>query len=104
MPAACEAAFTPLSRPAHQPHRRVTGPPAVKAFRKTIELHGVRVSTLTDHGLVFTARFAGDRGGRDHVESELHRLGVIQNASTTLKKHRTGQSVVPSQRGELGLR
>jgi transposase InsO family protein len=59
-------------------HRRVTGPAVLKAFRAACQLHGVPASTLTDNGLVFTARFAGGRGGRNALEHELRRLGVRQ--------------------------
>jgi hypothetical protein len=56
--------------------------------------------------MVFTTRFSGGKGGRNHLENELHRLGVIQINSTpghpttcgkverfhqTLKKWLTGQ-------------
>jgi transposase InsO family protein len=83
-------------------HRRVTGPIVVNTFRKAYETHGIPASTLTDNGMVFTTRFAGGKGGRNHLEAELHRLGVVQINSTpnhpttcgkverfhqTLKKH-----------------
>jgi transposase InsO family protein len=63
-------------------HRRVTGPIVLAAFRKTYELHGVPASTLTDNGMVFTTRLSGGKGGRNHLEAELHRLGVTQINST----------------------
>jgi len=87
-------------------HRRVTGPIVLAAFRKTCELHGIPASTLTDNGMVFTTRLAGGKGGRNHLEAELHRLGVLQINSTpnhpttcgkverfhqTLKKHLISQ-------------
>ncbi|OBK13966.1 IS481 family transposase [Mycobacterium asiaticum] len=87
-------------------HHRVTGPIVLAAFRKAYELHGIPASTLTDNGMVFTTRLAGGRGGRNHLETELHRLGVTQINSTpnhpttcgkverfhqTLKKWLTGQ-------------
>ena len=87
-------------------HRRVTGPTVRSTFRKACETHGIPVSTLTDNGMVFTTRFSGGKGGRNHLETELHRLGVIQINSTpghpttcgkverfhqTLKKWLTGQ-------------
>ena len=67
-----------LSITAHQP---VTGPIVLKAFRDTIGEHGTPASTLTDNGLVFTARFAGGRGGRNGFETELARLGIRQKNS-----------------------
>ena len=59
-------------------HRRVTGPIVLAAFRATVAAYGPPASTLTDNGLVFTARFAGGRGGRNALENELRRLGVTQ--------------------------
>jgi transposase InsO family protein len=87
-------------------HRRVTGPTVASTFRKACAIHGIPASTLTDNGTVFTTRFAGGKGGRNHLEIELRRLGVIQINSTpghpttcgkverfhqTLKKWLTGQ-------------
>jgi transposase InsO family protein len=87
-------------------HRRVTGPIVARAFRKAIERQGVPASTLTDNGMVFTTRFAGGKGGRNQLETELRRLGVTQINSTpnhpttcgkverfhqTLKKHLISQ-------------
>jgi transposase InsO family protein len=63
-------------------HRRVTGPIVLDAFRKTCAAHGVPASTLTDNGMVFTTRLSGGKGGRNHLEAELHRLGVVQINST----------------------
>jgi len=63
---------------AHQP---VTGPIVLAAFRAAIVEHGPPASTLTDNGLVFTARFAGGRGGRNSFENELARLGIHQKNS-----------------------
>jgi transposase InsO family protein len=63
-------------------HRRVTGPIVGDAFRKTCAAHGVPASTLTDNGMVFTTRLSGGKGGRNHLEVELHRLGVVQINST----------------------
>ncbi len=44
-------------------------------FRATINEYGPPASTLTDNGLVFTARF---RGGRNSFENELNLLGIDQ--------------------------
>jgi transposase InsO family protein len=63
---------------AHQP---VTGPIVLNAFRGASAEHGYPASTLTDNGLVFTARFAGGRGGRNGFETELARLGIRQKNS-----------------------
>jgi transposase InsO family protein len=59
-------------------HVRVTGPAVLAAFRAAIAAHGAPASTLTDNGLVFTTRFAGGKGGRNALESELRRLGIAQ--------------------------
>jgi len=44
-------------------HRHVTGEIVTDAFREAVQRHGIPASTLTDNGLVFTARFAGAREG-----------------------------------------
>lgn len=59
-------------------HHRVTGPIVLATFRHTVAEHGVPASTLTDNGMVFTTRLAGGKGGRNHLETELRRLGVVQ--------------------------
>ncbi len=63
---------------AHQP---VTGPIVLSAFRAATAEHGYPASTLTDNGMVFTARFAGGRGGRNAFEAELVALGIVQKNS-----------------------
>jgi transposase InsO family protein len=67
-----------LSVTAHQP---VTGPAVLDTFRAAIATHGPPASTLTDNGMVFTTRFAGGRGGRNGLESELARLHITQKNS-----------------------
>jgi transposase InsO family protein len=62
-------------------HRPVTGPAVVSTFRAAVARHGAPFSTLTDNGLVFTARFAGGRGGRNTFETELIKLRVRQKNS-----------------------
>jgi transposase InsO family protein len=57
---------------------RVTGPAVLAAFRDAAARHGPPASTLTDNGLVFTTRFAGGKGGRNALETELRRLGIRQ--------------------------
>jgi transposase InsO family protein len=59
-------------------HRRVTGPIVLAAFRATVTAYGAPASTLTDNGMVFTTRFSGGKGGRNGLETELRRLGIIQ--------------------------
>jgi transposase InsO family protein len=62
-------------------HRRVTGPIVLASFRAAVQAHGIPASTLTDNGMVFTTRFAGGRGGRSSLETELRRLHVAQKNS-----------------------
>ena len=63
-------------------HRPVTGPAVVATFRATTARHGAPFSTLTDNGMVFTARFAqGGRTSRNGLEKELQRLGIRQKNS-----------------------
>ena len=59
-------------------HARVTGPIVLATFRKTVATHGIPASTLTDNGMVFTTRFSGGAGGRNHLEHELRRLNITQ--------------------------
>jgi transposase InsO family protein len=62
-------------------HGPVTGRAVLGCFRECVAIHGIPASTLTDNGMVFTARFAGGKGGRNGFESELVRLGVTQKNS-----------------------
>jgi transposase InsO family protein len=59
-------------------HDRVTGPIVLATFRQAVAEHGIPASTLTDNGMVFTTRLAGGKGGRNHLETELRRLNVVQ--------------------------
>ena len=62
-------------------YTRITGPIVTRTFRETAGQHGIPASTLTDNGMVYTARFAGGRGGRNTFEGELRRLHVVQKNS-----------------------
>jgi len=63
-------------------HRPVTGPAVVTTFRTCIDRHGTPFSTLTDNGMVFTARFAqGGKTSRNGLEKELQHLGIRQKNS-----------------------
>jgi hypothetical protein len=62
-------------------HPRVTASIVLTAFRASWGKHGIPASTLTDNGMVFTARFAGGRGGRSCLEHELRRLNIRQKNS-----------------------
>ena len=62
-------------------HIRVTGPVVLAAFRQAGDLHGYPASTLTDNGMVFTTRYSGGRGGRNHLEHELRTRNIVQKNS-----------------------
>ena len=91
-------------------HRRVTGPAVLAAFRETAARHGFPASTLTDNGMVFTTRYAGGKGGRNHLEHELRERnirqkngqpnhpqtqGKVERFQQTLKKWLTAQPAQP---------
>jgi transposase InsO family protein len=97
-------------------HARITGPIVLATFRQAAGRHGHPASTLTDNGLVYTARFAGGRGGRTGLEHELRRLGIVQKNSRpnhpttcgkverfqqTLKKWLAAQPAQPATVAEL---
>ena len=62
-------------------HARVTAPIVLATFRETAAQHGQPASVLTDNGMVYTTRFAGGRGGRNHLEYELRELHIVQKNS-----------------------
>ena len=62
-------------------HPRVTAQIVLATFRQACDLHGYPASTLTDNGMVYTTRYAGGRGGRNHLEHELRRLDIVQKNS-----------------------
>lgn len=97
-------------------HARVTGPVVLATFRETVATHGIPASTLTDNGMVFTTRFAGGKGGRNHLEHELRVLSVtqknghpnhpqtqgkVERFQQTLKKWLRAQPRQPASIGEL---
>lgn len=59
-------------------HQPVTGPVVLEAFLETTQIYGFPCSTLTDNGMVYTARFAGGKGGLNGFERTLRDLGIIQ--------------------------
>ena len=61
-----------------QAHRPVTGPVVLEAFLETAQNYGFPCSTLTDNGMVYTARFAGGKGGLNGFERTLRDLGIVQ--------------------------
>lgn len=97
-------------------HPRITGPIVLATFRRAADRHGQPAATLTDNGTVYTTRFAGGRGGRNHLEHELRRLGIVQKNSRpnhpttcgkverfqqTLKKWLAAQPAQPATLAEL---
>src|SRR3954454_10061999 len=97
-------------------HRRVTGPTVLDTFRKTVAAQGIPASTLTDNGMVFTTRYAGGKGGRNHLEHELRDLhitqknghpnhpqtqGKVERFQQTLKKWLRAQPAQPTTIAEL---
>lgn len=61
-------------------HQRITGQIVLTTFRDAMSEHGCPASTLTDNGMVYTVRHAGQgrRGGRNAFEAELASLGIQQ--------------------------
>ncbi len=72
-------------------HRRVTGKIVVDTFDQTAETNGFPASVLTDNGLVYTARFAGFRGGRNALETRLAELGIKQKHTRPSHPTTTGK-------------
>ncbi|MGI9596674.1 MAG: IS481 family transposase [Acidimicrobiales bacterium] len=62
-------------------HTPVTGNTVTDTFTQTAETHGFPASVLSDNAFVYTTRFAGGRGGRNHLETTLAALGVEQKHS-----------------------
>ena len=62
-------------------HHRITAQIVLDMFTETAGQHGYPASTLTDNGMVYTARFAGGRGGKTKLELELRRLDIVQKNS-----------------------
>lgn len=97
-------------------HVRVTGQVVLATFRKTVAGYGVPASTLTDNAMVFTTRFAGGKGGRNHLEHELRALhitqknghpnhpqtqGKVERFQQTMKKWLPAQPAQPATIAEL---
>jgi transposase InsO family protein len=72
-------------------HHRVTGPIVREAFLAAVAAHGAPAGTLTDNGMVFTTRFSGGKGGRNHLEHDLRRLGVEQKNGKPNHPHTQGK-------------
>ncbi len=77
----------PLRPARHRPPPDHRAASCTATFRQSLAQHGIPASTLTDNGMVYTARFAGGRGGRNTFESELRRLHVVQKNSRPSPPH-----------------
>jgi transposase InsO family protein len=59
----------------------VTGTDVTTCFATLISDHGLPTSVLTDNGMIFTARYATGRGGRNAFQNQLAALGITQKNS-----------------------
>jgi transposase InsO family protein len=62
-------------------HACITGDIVIDTFTDTAENTGYPASVLTDNGMVYTARFAFGKGGRNQLETLLGVLGIDQKHS-----------------------
>ncbi|HYJ55034.1 MAG TPA: IS481 family transposase [Mycobacterium sp.] len=64
-------------------HVRITAAIVHSTFTTTAAQHGYPASTLTDNGMVYTVRYAGQgrQGGRTMLEVELRARGIVQKNS-----------------------
>jgi transposase InsO family protein len=62
-------------------HIRITTDIAINRFLTTGETVGFPASMLTDNALVYTARFAGGKGGKNRFERTLIDLEIVQKHS-----------------------
>ena len=84
---------------------RVTGPRVITTFLQAITENGYPASTLTDNGLVYTARFRGGRNGFEYLLADLaitqknghpghpQTQGKIERFHQTLKRWLSSQPV-----------
>jgi transposase InsO family protein len=101
-------------------HVRISAAIVLATFREAAGQHGYPASTLTDNGMVYTVRLAGQgrRGGRTALEADLQRLGITQKNSRpghpttcgkverfqqTMKKWLRAQPVQPNTIAELQI-
>lgn len=73
-------------------HTRVYVPTVVKAIEATAAEYGLPQSTLTDNGLVFTARLAGAKGGKNGFEKFLEQHSI---------KQKNGRVAHPQTQGKI---
>lgn len=63
-------------------YRRITGPIVIDTFTATMDIYGPPASTLTDNGMVYTARFARGNDGQPRqpngFEQLLSDMGITQ--------------------------
>lgn len=62
-------------------HIRITTDIVVDEFLETAETNGFPASILTDNAMVYTARFAGGKGGKNRFERTLMDLKIVQKHS-----------------------
>ena len=67
-----------LSVTAHLP---VKGHHVVETLQTTSNQHGLPASILSDNALIYTTRFAGGKGGRNHLETFCATNGITQKHS-----------------------
>lgn len=66
-----------------------SGPAVAAELQRLIATYGPPASTLTDNGLVFTARLAGAKGGRNAFEKTLNKYRIQQKmAGQATLKHK----------------
>ena len=87
-------------------HPRVTAPIVLAHLpRKPLAQHGIPASTLTDNGMVYTARLAGGRGGRNGFETRTAPTGHRPEELPTQPPHHLRQGrAVPADDEEVAAR
>ena len=81
-----------------------TGPQVAAELTRLITTYGPPASTLTDNGLVFTARLAGRKGGRNAFEKVLSTYKIQQKTAAQATHKRKGKlrdSTKHSKNGSL---
>jgi hypothetical protein len=75
----------------------------VATFTRAATEHGCPASTPIDNGMVYTTRFAGGHGGRNHLEHELRRRNVVQKNSRPNHRPPAGMGF-PRDRGGISYK
>lgn len=73
-------------------HPRVYGPTVATAMHTITDTYGLPQSTLTDNGLIFTARLAGAKGGKTAFEKFLEHHSI---------KQKNGRVAHPQTQGKI---